>query len=372
MINGQWDEIEELPFNDDVYSNGHPALSPDEKRLYFVSDREGGIGQTDIYVVDILEDNKYGEPQNLGPKVNTEGREMFPFIAKDSTLYFSSDGYLNLGMLDIFESGFIKGDTLRPQNMGAPYNSRYDDFALFINSDTNQGFLSSNRPDGQGNDDIYSFASFECKQYINGVVRNKNTLEPIANASVYLRNKGGQIIEELTTGPTGEYSFELKCSESYIIRAERPEYVDDVQEVNTSSENDVTQEVDLLLEPIQVGNLLVINPIFFDFDDHKIRTDAKYELEKIVNIMREYETMVIEIESHTDSRGSDKYNEKLSDRRAKSTRDYIYSRGISKERIRSAIGYGEYQLINECADGVRCSEDQHQLNRRSIFRIVEE
>ena len=372
LIDGQWSNIEELPFNDDVFSNGHPALSPDEKQLYFVSDREKGIGQTDIYVVDILEDNEYSEPRNLGPKVNTEGREMFPFIAKDSTLYFSSDGYLNLGMLDIFKSGFIKGDTLKPKNLKAPYNSRYDDFAFFINSDTKQGFLSSNRPNGQGNDDIYSFSTFECKQFVYGVVRNSDTMEPIEGATVQLINSGGLIVQEITTGPTGEYNFEVKCNETYTVRGSREDYRPDEKDVNTTGENEESQEVDLYLSPLIVDNQIVINPIFFDFDKWNIRTDAKYELENIVDVMRQHPTMVIKIESHTDSRGSDRYNEKLSDRRAKSTRDYIISRGIAKDRIESAIGYGEYQLLNECADGVKCSEEKHQENRRSYFYIVKD
>ena len=138
----------------------------------------------------------------------------------------------------------------------------------------------------------------------------------------------------------------------------------------TDDENNKEHQADLNLVPLIKDNQIVINPIFFDFDKWNIRTDAQYELENVVDVMRQHPTMVIKIESHTDSRGSDRYNEKLSDRRAKSTRDYLLSRNIAPDRIESAIGYGEYQLLNECADGVKCSEDKHQENRRSYFYII--
>lgn len=372
LENGSWGNIKELPFNDDVFSTGHPALSPDEKQLYFVSDRDNGLGQTDIYVVDILENDEYSEPRNLGDKVNTEGREMFPFIAKDSTLYFSSDGYLNLGLLDIFKSDYLKDNSKEPENLKAPYNSGYDDFAFYIDSDTQKGFLSSNRPDGKGNDDIYSFGTYECKQSVSGVVRNIETQEPIPNATVQLIDATGKIIEEITANENGEYSFQVACDETFTILAKKEDFKDDTKPLTTTGENELNHEVDLNLTPLIIDNQIVINPIFFDFDKWNIRTDAKYELENIVDVMRQHPTMVIKIESHTDSRGSDKYNEKLSDRRAKSTRDYILSRGIAKDRIESAIGYGEYQLLNECADGVKCSKEKHQENRRSYFYIVKD
>lgn len=372
LVNGQWSNIEELPFNDDVFSTGHPALSPDEKQLYFVSDRDESIGQTDIYVVDILENNEYSEPRNLGSNINTEGREMFPFIAKDSTLYFSSDGYLNLGLLDIFKSDFLKDENSKPENLKAPYNSGFDDFAFYIDSDSKKGFLSSNRPDGKGNDDIYSFGTYECKQLVEGIVRNNDNMEPVPNATVQKIDATGKIIEEITASENGEYSFELNCNETYTILAKKEDFKDDKKELTTTGENEKSNEVDLYLTPLILDNQIVINPIFFDFDKWNIRTDAKYELENIVDVMRQHPTMVIKIESHTDSRGSDRYNEKLSDRRAKSTRDYLLSRGIAKDRIESAIGYGEYQLLNECADGVKCSKEKHQENRRSYFYIVKD
>lgn len=372
LANGYWENIIDLPFNDKLFSTGHPALSADEKQLYFVSDREGGIGQTDIYVVDINDDGSYSEPRNLGSKINTEGREMFPFIAKDSTLYFSSDGYINLGLLDIFKSDFIKNETTEPQNLGAPYNSGYDDFAFMIDSETEEGYLSSNRPGGKGSDDIYSFEVYECKQIVKGIVRNSETLEPIAEARVQKIDKTGRVLEEITTDETGFYTFVLDCNEIYTIVGRKTDYKEDFIDLETTDNKDKEFNEDLKLIPLIRDDQIVINPIFFDFDKWNIRTDAQYELENIVDVMREHPKMVIKIESHTDSRGRDRYNEKLSDRRAKSTRDYLLTRNIAPERIQSAIGYGEYQLLNECTNGVKCTEEKHQENRRSYFYIVKD
>ncbi|WP_417200757.1 OmpA family protein [Bizionia sp.] len=368
---GSWDNVIELPFNDDIYSTGHPTLSPDNKTLYFVSDREGGLGQTDIYQVAIRGDS-YDAPVNLGKKVNTEGREMFPFVAKDSTLYFSSDGYLNLGLLDIFKTNILKDAEAEVENMGAPYNSGFDDFAYFVDSDTQKGYFSSNRADGKGGDDIYGFVAQPCKQIITGTVRDSKLLTPIAMATVQLIDETGKIVSEVTSDENGLYQIEADCSQKYKVLGMKADYKDDLKDVETT---DVTGEehiVDLNLIPLINDNEIVINPIFFDFDKWGIRADAAYELENIVSVMRAHPNMVIKIESHTDSRGGDNYNLKLSDRRAKSTQEYLYSRGITTDRIESAIGYGETRLINECSNGVKCSAEKHQENRRSKFIILKD
>lgn len=371
----KWADVIELPFNDDIFSTGHPALSADEKQLYFVSDREGGVGGTDIYVVDIDGDS-YSEPRNLGDKINTEGREMFPFVAQDSTFYFSSDGHINLGFLDIFKSNIIKDDNAEPENLGAPYNSGFDDFAFFLNDsdDENEstGYFSSNRPDGQGSDDIYSFDASLCVQTITGTTRNLTNNDVIPGSTVKLVDEVGKIVAEVETGEDGRYEFEVDCNTNYTVIGTKEDFKEDQKKVSTDNDNDKETEVDLLLEPLIKDSQIVINPIFFDFDKWNIRTDAQYELENIVDVMRAHPTMVIKIESHTDSRGRDKYNMKLSDRRAKSTMEYLLSRGISPDRIESAIGYGESQLLNKCSNGVKCTEEEHQLNRRSYFYIIKE
>lgn len=370
-IGEKWGNVEELPFNDNVYSTGHPSLSPDNKTLFFVSDRDGGFGQTDIYKVAINADG-YGAPENLGATINTEGREMFPFVAKDSTLYFSSDGFLNLGLLDLFKSNILKDNSKNePVNLGAPYNSGYDDFAFFMDSDSKTGYFSSNRPAGKGGDDIYGFKELPCKQTIKGTARDSKLLTPLAMVTVQLIDKEtGKIMAETTTNENGEYEMEADCDKQYKVLGSKQDYKDAIEEIKTTTEYGKEHTVDLNLIPLIIDNEIVINPIFFDFDKWNIRPDAAYELENIVSVMRAHPNMVIKIESHTDSRGTAKYNMKLSDRRAKSTQDYIYSRGIAKERIASAIGYGESQLVNDCTDGVKCTKEQQQANRRSKFIIL--
>lgn len=374
----KWGNIVELPFNDKVYSTGHPALSADNKTLYFVSDREGGLGSTDIYSVEIKGSGAYGTPENLGEKINTPGREMFPYVAKDSTFYFSSDGHISLGLLDIFKSNMIqvtdKDSITEPQNLGAPFNSRFDDFAFFIDSDKDRGFLSSNREEGSGSDDIYQFGSYQCKQVIKGVVRDQITLLPIPEAKVKLLDETGKELEEIMSDENGAYEFEVECEKKYTVIGSKLDYREDIQEVQTTDVPEEEQVQDLLLTPFIVNNEIVINPIFFDYDKSNIRPDAAYELENIVTVMKNHPKMHIKIEAHTDSRGKDEYNMKLSDRRAKSTRDYIISRGITSDRIESAIGYGESQLVNRCDNAHRkiCSEEEHQENRRSKFIITNE
>ncbi|WP_458626932.1 OmpA family protein [Winogradskyella sp. PC D3.3] len=372
LVDDEWTAVEELPFNDDLYSTGHPALSPDNTTLYFVSDREGGIGQTDIYSVTINDDGTYGTPENLGDDINTEGREMFPFVSKDNTFYFSSDGHLNLGLLDIFQSNILKEEaTTDPVNIGAPFNSGYDDFAYFIDSETQRGYFSSNRPEGKGSDDIYSYNITECKQQLTGVAREQRTDIILPGVTVQLIDETGKIIEEVVTKGDGAYTFDVECDKTYTILGSKPDYKDDKGSITTNNENEKVNTLDLSLRPLIQDNQIVINPIFFDFDKSNIRTDAEYELENIVDVLRKHPEMIIKIESHTDSRGRDKYNMKLSDRRAKSTRDYILSRGISANRIESAIGYGETQLLNDCGNNSKCSEEEHQLNRRSYFYILD-
>lgn len=370
LVDSTWQDIVELPFNDKEHSNGHPTLSPDNKTLYFVSDREGGFGETDIYKVDILDDDEYGIPENLGPSINTNGKEMFPFIAKDSTLYFSSDSNINLGFMDIFKSNILKDPEAKVENMGAPYNSGYDDFGFYIDPETEMGYFSSNRPGGVGSDDIYGFIG--CFETVKGTVSNRETQEPLSLATVKLMNKDGKVINTFTTGANGEYSFKIKCNSNYTVLAEKPDFKSDFKDFTSGAETGGDNTFNLSLIPLIKDNQIVINPIFFDFDKWDIRTDAQYELENIVDVLRVHPNMVIKIEAHTDSRGSDNYNMKLSDRRAKSTRDYLLSREIAPERIESAIGYGETQLLNKCSNDVKCTKEEHQLNRRSYFYILKE
>jgi outer membrane protein OmpA-like peptidoglycan-associated protein len=375
LKDGNWQDFEKLPFNLEGYSIGHPALSHDEKTLYYVSDQPGGYGNTDIYSVEVINDGAFGTPKNMGKEINTSGREMFPFIDKENNLYFSSDTHMNLGLLDIFKSNILSkrnNEEIIILNLGAPYNSGYDDFAFNIDPETEKGFFSSDRPNGKGSDDIYAFyQEKQCKQIFNGIVTDELTKEPISGATVRLIDKEGIIKQNIKTDINGFYEFiGSECDYDFIIVGNKENYKNDEKSIKSSNKDGDITKVDLQLQPLIIGLEIVINPIYFDFDKDNIREDAAYELENIVNVLKDNPDMIIKIESHTDSRGEDDYNLKLSDRRAKSTFDYIVSRNIQKSRIVSALGYGEQQLLNNCSNNVKCTEKEHQLNRRSKFIII--
>ena len=380
--NGNWGDIVEVPFNSDQYNVAHPALSPDEKYLYFASDMPGSFGNSDIFRVEILGDNQYGTPENLGNIINTAGRESFPYISKDNVLYYSSDGIPGLGGLDIFAVKFnADGSTSKPVNIGMPGNSADDDFCFVFNSDSKIGFLTSNRPGGKGKDDIYSFHEdkpllFSCQKNIKGIVKDAKTKAIIANAKVILSDK---VMKEVSTDQSktdGTFTFEkVNCNDShYYLRGEKEKY--ETAEVNvTVGKDEVVYEI--LLNPRQVAiekgmdlaKVFEIKEIKFDYNKADIRPDAAVELTKIVEVMREYPKMKIDIRSHTDSRGADSYNLKLSDRRAKATLEWIVKQGIDRKRLK-AKGYGETRLVNGCSNGVPCTEEEHQENRRSEFIVV--
>jgi len=380
--NGNWGNIVEVPFNSDQYNVAHPALSPDEKYLYFASDMPGSFGNSDIFRVEILGDNQYGTPENLGNIINTAGRESFPYISKDNVLYYSSDGIPGLGGLDIFAVKFnADGSTSKPVNIGMPGNSADDDFCFVFNSDSKIGFLTSNRPGGKGKDDIYSFHEdkpllFSCQKNIKGIVKDAKTKAVIANAKVILSDKVMKEVGKDQSKTDGTFTFEkVNCNDShYYLRGEKEKY--ETAEVNvTVGKDEVVYEI--LLNPREVAikkgmdlaKVFEIKEIKFDYNKADIRPDAAVELTKIVEVMREYPKMKIDIRSHTDSRGADSYNLKLSDRRAKATLEWIVKQGIDRKRLK-AKGYGETRLVNGCSNGVPCTEEEHQENRRSEFIVV--
>lgn len=385
--NGDWTEAIELPFNSDLYSTAHPALSPDENFLYFASDMPGTLGRSDIFRVAINGDGTFGRPENLGDRVNTEGRETFPFISDDNVLYFSSDGLPGLGGLDIFGIKINEDGTFgRLQNIGIPGNSPYDDFSFVVNAKTREGFLTSNRIGGKGKDDIYGFIEnpalvFECKKILKGIVKDVDTKEILTDVQVTLSDKLQKELQTLTNDTKGEFDFgsqNIPCNDSYVyLRAQKTDYAVAEQKVEIvdNGSNEIYAEIYLKAtkKPLKVGDdlakVLNIPIIYFDFDKSNIRPDAAVEIAKVLQVMKEYPTMKIAIGSHTDSRGSHAYNVALSGRRAKSTLEWLVSNGISRDRLTSQ-GFGETRLVNGCSDGVPCTKEEHQLNRRSEFIIV--
>jgi outer membrane protein OmpA-like peptidoglycan-associated protein/tetratricopeptide (TPR) repeat protein len=373
LVEGKWDNVTELPFNSDSYSCAHPTLSEDEKTMYFASDMPSGFGGSDIYRVSIT-NGSFGSPENLGNSINTEGRETFPFIAPDNTLYFASDGQLGLGGLDIFESKLSNGTFEKPTNLAKPINSPMDDFGFIINKDR-LGYFSSNRDGGKGFDDIYAFSV--CQQKLKGIITDVDTKEVLPGTKVELFDEEMNKITETSSDNLGQYFFEsLDCNKKYIVRASKEDYDTNEQQITTLKENGET-ELNIALKrnkfPVSEGTDLAkifdISIIYFDLDKWNIRPDAAKDIQKIIEVMKKYPNMQVKIRSHTDSRQTHKYNELLSDRRAKSTLNFMVKNGIERLRL-TAQGFGETELVNGCSDGVPCSEEEHQKNRRSEFIVV--
>lgn len=376
-----WGQPEQLPFNSDQYSVAHAALSPDEKILYFVSDMPGSYGQSDLYKVTINTNGTFGKPQNLGKPINTEGKETFPFVSADNTLYYSSDGHPGLGGLDVFSLKInTDGSYNTVDNVGTPVNSGTDDFAFIIDSESRNGFFSSNRQGGKGLDDIYRFKEtrkISCEQSVSGTVRDKETGSFISGAYVILSDQNFKVLDSLTVDVQGYYSFSVPCGSGYYIRVGKDTYETDEISVKIPDFEGKTSMVDITLGKRNkifkigddIGPKLGIQSIYFDLDKAIIRSDALPELEKILDLMESHPSLRIDVRSHTDSRQTADYNLKLSDARAKATMQWLVEHGVSRERL-SGRGYGESELLNKCADGVECTEQEHQLNRRSQFIVT--
>ena len=384
LIDGEWNNITELPFNSNQYSVAHPMLSPDNKTLYFASNMQGTLGQSDLFKVSINEDGTYTTPVNLGATINTEGRESFPFISDENELYFASDGRPGLGGLDIYVSKVNKDNTFgEVQNIGAPVNGPKDDFAFLIDSKSRNGFFTSNRDGGKGYDDIYKFTEtrkLTCEQILAGIITDKETNLTLSDVKVSLFDAKFIYLKESVTDDKGKYSFDVECGKMYSVRAEKTEYTTIEKNIIIPIKNGNTN-LSFILEKAackvaigdDLGKCFGIKMIYFDLDKHFIRKEAAIDLEKILDVMIQHPTMKIDIRSHTDCRQTIKYNQVLSDNRAKSTMDWLISKGIDKSRL-TGKGYGESQLVNNCdcepTNKSSCTEEQHQENRRSEFIIM--
>jgi outer membrane protein OmpA-like peptidoglycan-associated protein/TPR repeat protein len=378
----EWTDVISLPINSDDFNTSHPALTPDEKYLIFSSDRPGSLGFADIYFAAINPDGTFGEPQPLGKGINTEGRETFPFVDENYNLFFATDGHPGLGGLDIFKVENIKPllensqTQVRVTNIGKPFNSPFDDFAYASNPVEDMGYFSSDRPGGTGDDDIYTF-TLSCDVIVNGMVVDADTGLAISGASLEIFDTNGKSLEKKGLGRDALFELPGDCEDEFVVRATHPDYIGNEVRVSLSDfspENilkiPLQKDKSALEEGLDLAKILDLNPIYFDFDKWDIRPDAEIELQKIIVAMEQYPQLNIDVRSHTDSRGNDAYNLKLSERRNQATIDYIINvGGIAASRL-SGKGYGETQLTNACANGVACSKEDHQLNRRSEFIIL--
>ena len=358
-----WDNVVRLPFNDNDYSTGNPSISGDGKTLYFASDRPGTMGGSDIWKVSIGEDGSYGEPQNLGASVNTEGQENFPYITDGNKLYFASQGRKGFGGYDVFVADLGNGGEAK--NLGAPVNTNKDDFAFSFNDTKKTGYFSSNR---DGNDNIY-LATPVCSTELIATVRDARTLTPLAGAKVSILDDRRNVIETRESGPDGRVAYTVDCGKNFTIQATKDGYESGTFAANSPSGGG-TVDIPADLQPIETivtPTAVTLNEIYFEYDKSNITREGAFELDKLVQAMNKYPEMVIMVKSHTDNRGTDAYNMALSERRARSTVQYVLSKGIKRDRI-SGKGYGEAEPKVAC--GEACTEEQHAQNRRSEFIIV--
>jgi outer membrane protein OmpA-like peptidoglycan-associated protein len=372
----KWTNIEELPFNGTDFSNVHPALNDDETKLYFASDMASSIGGSDIYFVDINNDGTFGTPQNLGNIVNTKQNERFPFINSEGQLFFASDGHPGLGAFDIFKTNSDKtNNILSVINLGEPVNSIKDDFSFFMNQDGLSGYFASNRDGGVGSDDIYAFDRIP-QLIIEGTITDANTNSPLENARVTLLNSDDLEMASVETDVNGYYDINIARGKDYNVIVKKDNYIESNTAVTSKNigldiNNISTDFVLNLQEKEEIIPIPDLYSIYFDFNKYGIRKDGAAALDNIVNMMvNTYPNMVLKIESHTDSRGTTSYNNKLSEERATATYKYLVNRGVNPDRITEYKGYGEQKLMNECDGTNNCTKAQHQVNRRTEFIVV--
>ena len=368
-FNKGWN-VTELEINSAYYSMKNPALSCDGKSLYFSSDMPGGFGNYDIYKSEIKDDGSLGEPINLGQKINTEEQEVFPHMCCDNTLYFSSNGHLGLGGLDVFYSKNVDGKWSNVRNVGLPVNSNSDDFAFKMGDDCTNGFVSSNRAGGAGSDDVYVVKKIKplCDILLESIVVDAKTDLPIDAALTSVKDNTGIINNSKETSEEGLVDYMFECEDEIQLLVSKEGYESKMIDIKVLDIDPPLLKIKLdPIEELIVEEKIVLNPIYFEFDKANITNQAAFELDKLVSIMKKYPKMIIRAESHTDSRGPASYNKLLSERRAKSTAQYVISKGIDENRI-SGFGMGEEDPKIDCSSG--CSKDEYAKNRRSEFIIV--
>ncbi|MBU0488973.1 MAG: OmpA family protein [Bacteroidetes bacterium] len=373
----EWTKPERLNLGPTDFSYGHPSLSSDGNTLYFVSDMDGGVGGKDIWQAKRLADGVWGEIHNLGEPVNSAADEMFPFLFRDSLLYFSSNGHKGYGGLDLFFTWIEMDEYIDPVNMNPPFNSQTDDFGICL-LEQDSGFLISNRPDGFGGDDIYSFFQMNLSIYISGLIRDKNSGTPVGNAYVMLSRDDG-FRDSTITDSSGYYSFySIEPNYTYVVTADKKGYLSDRKNISTigvldSLDNTNTTKrylldlaLDLDFQLIKItSDEIEIPDIYYDFNAWTLRDTSKIALSKLLILLNANPNLMILINSHTDERGKDEYNMVLSQKRAQSVVEYLVKQGIQQSRLQSK-GWGESKLIRKSAQ----TEEDHQMNRRTTFTIL--
>jgi outer membrane protein OmpA-like peptidoglycan-associated protein/tetratricopeptide (TPR) repeat protein len=375
FTNGKWSDVEPFAYNKpEEYSIGHPAISPDGNILYFASDMPSGSGATDIYYCLKNSDGTWAKPVNAGNTINTNGKELFPWMASDGALYFSSDGLAGLGGLDIFSSKGSKNSWSAPENLKFPLNSSRDDFSICFTNPGKEGYLASNRASGIGSDDIYHFVENPPKDLMVAVIAKEkldnNKLVPLSGVDIEIINKTSTKSQSFTTDANGSLYNLADCGTFYEIKGKKEGYLSQMKAIETKciTKND-TMFVELTFDKLIIEKPIALFNIYYDYDKWDVKPDQAVELDALVTVLKENPQILVELGSHTDSRGSDAYNNQLSQKRADAAVKYIISKGIDKKRI-TAKGYGETQPVNKCTDDVACNEDEYTLNRRTEYKVI--
>lgn len=373
---GNWSNIQPFEYNKvEEYSVGHPAISPDGQVLYFVSDMPGSLGDTDIYYSLRKADGSWGAPVNAGPVINTSGRESFPYVDADGKLYFASDGHVGMGGLDIFSAEGERGNWRTVKNLGYPINTPQNDYGIMFTEPGKRGLLSSNRDSQNGTEDIYSFNILK-KPVVLAITtlgRYQNKLrqtvqDPLPNTRILMSQQNSKDSTVVITDEKAQSFVDARAGNAYTFAGSKIGFLKMVSSINIPDTAPDTVQVALLFDKNEVEKAIVLENIYYDLDKWDIRPDAAKELDKLVTLLKNNPAVEIEMGSHTDSRESHKYNQLLSERRAQAAVDYLVSKGIERNRL-TAKGYGKTRLVNKCADGVECPEEEHQKNRRTEFTI---
>jgi len=379
--NGKWGNEISMPFNSNKYDVGHPALSPDNTKLYFSSNMPGTIGKTDIYVVDILGNGEYSEPKNLGKKVNTTGNELYPYVDKNNRLSFASNGHSNnMGGLDIYLYSLNSDEDLL--HFDSPINSKSDDFSYVYNYNTKRGFLTSNRSGGKGQDDIYIFFEEEkeikenkkdktCSQELIGTVYLNATQEVIPFAIITLKDDNGNVVKTFATKKDAKFKFNVKCGTSYKIEATKLGHKTSERIMVTNGQNGVIGSKNIFLtKKVEVASSKekkdFIGKVGFEYNKTNLEKRYTYELDKAIIKMKKNKKITIHFESHTDSRAETDFNMELSVERIRVLKEYLGFNGIYRKRI-TGDAFGETKPLNRCTKEVECTESEYLLNRRTTF-----
>ena len=373
--NSEWSDIEELSFNSDGYSVAHPALSPDEKKLYFASDMLGTFGLSDIFSVEVHDDGSFGSPINLGPEINTAGRDTFPFISASNRLYFASDGQVGLGGLDIFVTLLDGKEQSCVVNVGKPINSKEDDFSFILDEEHKVGYFTSNREGGQGSDDIYSFNEttpllIKCAERIKGLVTNAENGKTIANSNITVFNNSFKIIGETVSDHNGRFELDVSYrSGTYQIHTKKKGFKGREERFTMALDRFNTNFTLKMTELSAVAGTdlveyLKIDPILFDLNEHVLTLVGEKSVAIIAAYMLRFPQMHLKIHAFTDASGTTSYNQLLSEKRAKSTIVFLLQLGVKATNV-TYKGFGETRLLQDCNDKEPCSVEEHQKNRRS-------